>query len=416
MEFILPEVILARFGLGDPEWLDPATAAVIVLIGFVVAFLVHKLIFPLIIRFTRWTPTDLDSRLIRSLRWPITLGILALAGFLEVTVGLELGDDQERANRVAGAAGLVVGIIAVAGLLSAAVDWYLVNLASRTNHVIDVRLFPLIRRVGGLVVYGIGGLLVLDVMDINISPLIAGLGLGGLAVALAIQPTLANLFAGTYVMTEGVIDTGDYIELESGVAGYVVEVGWRSTRIRTWGNNLVVIPNARFAETIITNYQQPVSAVNVYLTCGVSYDSDLDLVEEVSREVMDDLLQNDDNAVKSYGSWFAFNAFGESNVDFWLFLQARDRIASFNLQSALIKNLHRRFIHEGITINYPVRTLQFPDGFNPESLGTVAAEIERPARPPRTTRQPRESEEGPDIGGVPPGGGEGPPGGPAGPG
>ena len=416
MEFILPEVILARFGLGDPEWLDPATAAVIVLIGFVVAFFVHKLIFPLIIRFTRWTPTDLDSRLIRSLRWPITLGILALAGFLAVTVGLELGDDQERANTVAGAAGLVVGIIAVAGLLSAAVDWYLVNLASRTNHVIDVRLFPLIRRVGGLVVYGIGALLVLDVMDINISPLIAGLGLGGLAVALAIQPTLANLFAGTYVMTEGVIDTGDYIELESGVAGYVVEVGWRSTRIRTWGNNLVVIPNARFAETIITNYQQPVSAVNVYLTCGVSYDSDLDLVEEVSREVMDDLLQNDDNAVKSYGSWFAFNAFGESNVDFWLFLQARDRIASFNLQSALINNLHRRFIHEGITINYPVRTLQFPDGFNPESLGTVAAEIERPARPPRTTRQPRESEEGPDIGGVPPGGGEGPPGGPDGPG
>ena len=416
MESILSEVVLARFGLGDPEWLDPAIAAVIVLIGFVVAFLVHKLIFPLIIRFTRWTPSDLDSRLIRSLRWPATLGILALAGFLAVTVGLELGEDQERANTVAGAAGLVVGIIAVAGLLSAAVDWYLVTLASRTNHVVDVRLFPLIRRVGGLVVYGIGALLVLDVMDINISPLIAGLGLGGLAVALAIQPTLANLFAGTYVMTEGVIDTGDYIELESGVAGYVVEVGWRSTRIRTWGNNLVVIPNARFAETIITNYQQPVSAVNVYLTCGVSYDSDLDLVEEISREVMDDLLQNDDNAVKSYGSWFAFNAFGESNVDFWLFLQAKDRIASFSLQSALIKDLHRRFNDEGITINYPVRTLQFPDGFNPESLGTVAAEIERPARPPRTTRQTRESEEGPDIGGVPPGGGEGPPGGPDGPG
>ena len=317
---------------------------------------------------------------------------------------------------------MVVGIIAVAGLLSAAIDWYLVNLASRTNHVVDLRLFPLIRRVGGVVVYGIGALLVLDVMDINISPLIAGLGLGGLAVALAIQPTLANLFAGTYVMTEGVIDTGDYIELESGVAGYVVEVGWRSTRIRTWGNNLVVVPNARFAETIITNYQQPVPAVNVYLTCGVSYDSDLDLVEKISREVMDDLLQNDDNAVKSYGAWFAFNAFGESNVDFWLFLQARDRISSFNLQSALVKNLHRRFNDEGITINYPVRTLQFPDGFNPELLGATATSAESPVRSSRATRAPRdfplqrESEEGPDIGGVPPGGGEGPPGGPDGPG
>ena len=422
MESVLLQPVLARFGLGDPEWLDPATAAGIVLIGFIVAFLVHRLIFPLIIRFTHWTPTDLDSRLVRSLRWPVTLGILALAGYLAVSVGLDLGDDQGKANTVAGAAGMVVGIIAVAGLLSATIDWYLVNLASRTNHVVDLRLFPLIRRVGGVVVYGIGALLVLDVMDINISPLIAGLGLGGLAVALAIQPTLANLFAGTYVMTEGVIDTGDYIELESGVAGYVVEVGWRSTRIRTWGNNLVVVPNARFAETIITNYQQPVPAVNVYLTCGVSYDSDLDLVEKISREVMDDLLQNDDNAVKSYGAWFAFNAFGESNVDFWLFLQARDRISSFNLQSALVKNLHRRFNDEGITINYPVRTLQFPEGFNPELLGATAASAESPVRSSRATRLPRdfplqrESEEGPDIGGVPPGGGEGPPGGPDGPG
>ena len=422
MESVLLQPVLARFGLGDPDWLDPATAAGIVLIGFIVAFLVHRLIFPLIIRFTHWTPTDLDSRLVRSLRWPVTLGILALAGYLAVSVGLDLGDDQGKANTVAGAAGMVVGIIAVAGLLSAVIDWYLVNLASRTNHVVDLRLFPLIRRVGGVVVYGIGALLVLDVMDINISPLIAGLGLGGLAVALAIQPTLANLFAGTYVMTEGVIDTGDYIELESGVAGYVVEVGWRSTRIRTWGNNLVVVPNARFAETIITNYQQPVPAVNVYLTCGVSYDSDLDLVEKISREVMDDLLQNDDNAVKSYGAWFAFNAFGESNVDFWLFLQARDRISSFNLQSALVKNLHRRFNDEGITINYPVRTLQFPDGFNPELLGATATSTESPVRSSRATRAPRdfplqrESEEGPDIGGVPPGGGEGPPGGPDGPG
>ena len=74
-------------------------------------------------------------------------------------------------------------------------------------------------------IWGIGALLVLDLLEINISPLIAGLGLGGLAVALALQPTLANLFAGTYVMTEGVISPGDYIELDGGITGYVVEVG-----------------------------------------------------------------------------------------------------------------------------------------------------------------------------------------------
>ena len=410
--------------MGDPEWLDPATAAVIVLIAFVVAVLFHKVVFPLVIRFTDWTPTDLDSQMVKSARWPITIGIIILGVYLALTIALDLTvAQQDRVDTVARALGIVLGIVVVVALLSSASDWYLANLATRSRHVVDLRLFPLLRRIGGVVIYGIGALLVLDVLDINISPLIAGLGLGGLAVALAIQPTLANLFAGTYVMTEGVISTGDYIELEAGVSGYVVEVGWRSTRIRTWGNNLVVVPNARFAETIITNYQQPVAAVNVYLTCGVSYDSDLDLVEKVSREEMDYLVQNDNNAVTSYGSWFAFNAFGESNVDFWLFLQARDRIASFNLQSALIKNLHRRFKEEGIVINYPVRTLQFPDGWGPEQVvgqAPVSTTVRppatpRPPRPPRDFNLQRDLDEGPDIGGVTPGGGEGPPGGPDGP-
>ena len=122
--------------------------------------------------------------------------------------------------------------------------------------------------------------------------------------ALAIQPTLANLVAGTYVMTDGVVGPGDYVELEGSIAGYVVEVGWRSTRIRTWGNNLVVVPNSKFAETIITNYQRPIPAVNVYLPCGVSYDTDLYRVEEICREVMDQILENEPSAVKEYGGWF----------------------------------------------------------------------------------------------------------------
>jgi len=407
------EPILARFGLGDPEWLDPVTSVVIVLIAFGAALLMHKVVFPLVIRFTQWTPTDLDSRLVKSARWPITLGIVVLGVYLAVTVPLDLtGSEHDRADNVAQALGLVLGIFFVVGLLSSVIDWYLANLAVRANHVVDLRLFPLLRRVGIVVIYGIGALLVLDVLGINISPLIAGLGLGGLAVALALQPTLANLFAGTYVMTEGVISTGDYIELESGMAGYVVEVGWRSTRLRTLSNNLVVVPNARFAETIITNYQEPVPAVNVYLTCGVSYDSDLDLVEKVSFEVMNNLLENDPNAVREYGSWFAFDAFGESNVNFWLFLQSRDRIASFTLQSTLIKDLHRRFREEGIVINYPVRTLQFPDGWGPQMIDgqvpTVAAE--QPRSSPRKSRKPRdfnpraESEQASDCGGDGPGG------------
>ena len=148
----------------------------------------------------------------------------------------------------------------------------------------------------------------------------------------------------------------------------MVEVGWRSTRIRTWRNNLVIVPNNRFAETIITNYQRPARAVNVWLQCGISYDSDLYHVERVCREVMDGVLDTNAHAIKEYGGWFGFDNFGDSNVNFWLFVQAKDRWGSFELQTALMQALHHRFKNEGIVINYPVRSLQFPKEWGPEAL------------------------------------------------
>ena len=352
---------LALFGLEDQVWLAPAMFGAILLVSSLSAWVFHKLLFRLVLHLSQWTSSDLTSRMMRATRWPLTLGILVLGSYLAVTTPFELTDSQHgAADKVSGLLCIVLGIFALVGVLSRGIDWYLENLASHTQQVIDVKLIPLLRRGAVALIYGIGGLLILDLLGISISPLIAGLGLGGLAVALAIQPTLANLFAGTYVMTEGVVSPGDYVQLEGSIAGYVVEVGWRSTRVRTWGNNLVVVPNSKFAETIITNYQRPIPAVNVYLPCGVSYDTDLYRVEEICREVMGEVLEAEPSAVKEYGGWFGFDNFGDSNVNFWLFVQARDRLAGFELQTALIQRLHQRFRTEGIVINYPMRTLEFP--------------------------------------------------------
>ena len=362
-------VVLARFGLGDPGWLDPVSVVVGILATLVAAAIFHKLLFPLAVRLAGRTSTDLDNRLLFATRRPLTFGVVLLGVYLVLTLLLDLESrHQAWIDQVIGLLGIVMGVMLVVALMSNAIDWYLENLAARTQHVVDMKLFPLLRRAAVALIYGLGGLLVLDLLDINITPLIAGLGLGGLAVALALQPTLANLFAGTYVMTEGVIAPEDYVSLEGGITGYVVEVGWRSTRIRTWENNLVVVPNNRFAETIITNYQQPVSAVNVYLLCGVSYDSDLRQVEQVCQEVMDEILDTVPQAVREYGSYFGYESFGDSNVNFWLFLQAKTRLDSFIVQTELMKLLHARLGEEDITINYPVRTLQFPKEWGPEQV------------------------------------------------
>ena len=402
--------ILARFGLGDPGWLDPVTVFIGIAISLVAAGVFYKLLCPLVLRLTHWTPTDLDTRMVRSTRWPFTIGVVLLGVYLALTLALDLDPGQrERVDQVVGLLGIVLGVAVVVVLVSNAIDWYLENLATRTQHLVDLKLFPLLRRISVALIYGLGALLVMDLLNINISPLIAGLGLGGLAVALALQPTLTNLFAGTYVMTEGAIAPGDYIALENGTTGYVVEVGWRSTRIRTWQNNLVVVPNNRFAETIITNYQKPVPAVNVWLQGGVSYDSDLQRVEDVCREVMDEILDTEPAAVKDYGHYFGYDNFGESNVSFWVFLQANDRWGSFVVQTALMKRLHARFKEEDITINYPMRTLQFPKDWGPEAVAIgngreAARRINgknhrrrgRRRRPPKELHVPQDSAD--DIG------------------
>jgi small-conductance mechanosensitive channel len=361
---------LLRFGVGDARWLDPAIAASIFALSLLLALGFNKLLLPLILRLARWTPTDLDNRIVRAIRLPLSIGIVVLGAYLALTVALDLSQGQQRAvDTIGRLLGIVLGVAGVAGVVSSVFSWYVATLASRTRHGFDDRLIPLVRRVSVVLIYGLGALLVLDQLSINITPLVAGLGLGGLAVALALQPTLANLFAGTYVMTEGVVAPGDYIELENGAGGQVIDVGWRSTRIRTRQNNLLVVPNSRFAETIITNYEQPEPAVNVILTCGISYDSDLEQVERVCQEVMDEVVSTNPNAVKDSRGQFGYDSFGDSNVNFWLFVQARDREASFDLKTALMQKLHRRFQQEGIVINYPVRALQFPPDW---STGAVA--------------------------------------------
>ncbi len=403
------ESLISRLGLEGQLWVDPIIGLIIFGIAILASVLSHYVIIPLAQRLSRHTETELDDRIFQSVRRPASLIIMVLGSYLAVVIPTDLTAGQQHVvNALFTAAAILAVLVLIARLLSVSLDWYISQM-SMDQRSASAHIVPILRRVAIILVYAIGVMLILDVLGISIGPLIASLSLGGLAVALAIQPTLANVFAGTYVATENVISPGDYIELEGGIAGYVIEVSLRSTRIRTWENQLVVIPNSRLADTIVTNYSEPTPPINVFLTCRVSYNSDLDRVEAVSRDAMTRVLEESPHGVKDYGSYFAFDTFGESNVDFWLFVQAKDRLASFELRSELINELHRRFAAEGIVINYPVRSLQFPNGAWPQG-------DRRPGVPQAIVRR-RVAEDAPsvDIAGDSPDG-PGSPDGPDGPG
>ncbi|OGN88485.1 MAG: hypothetical protein A2158_08205 [Chloroflexi bacterium RBG_13_46_14] len=259
---------------------------------------------------------------------------------------------------------IVIALVtyAFANILGSLLTWYMHTLRARRKARFDEGLIRFIRRILIIVVIAVGILIILDYLTIQITPIIAGLGLGGLAVALALQPTLANFFASTQIISDRVVRVGDYIELENAsIRGYVTDVGWRSTRIRTPFNNLIIIPNSRLAESIITNYYGPTMEMGVQIDCGVSYNADLPKVEKLSLEVANEVIQELDEADKTFEPRFAYEEFGDSNINFWIWVRAKDRIASFRVKSEIIKRLKARLDKEGITINYPARLLTFED-------------------------------------------------------
>ena len=374
---------LSQWGAGTAiTWPDLLVSLAIIAGSVLFAVLFSRILFRLLLKATSVFPGELDDHLVSTAKRPMTAYIILLGVYLAIKIPLDLPNAIDTVvDRVFSVSAIVVGAYMINVVGTSGLEWLQEYLASTPAANTSSWALPLARRSLLLVVAVMAVMVSLDVLGINITPLIAGLGIGGLAVALAIQPTLSNLFAGTYVITEGVVNPGDYIDMEGGISGYVVDVNWRSTRLRTWGNNLVIIPNSRFAETVITNYSKPDEHVNVYLTCGVAYESDLSRVERVGHEVMEEVLVEHPGAVLDYGAYFGYENFGESNVDFWLFVQAKDRLASFEVRTELIKQLHARLAEEGITINYPVRTLHFPDGWNPQDgtpLPSPATSVRRP--------------------------------------
>ena len=360
----------------EHELWGPVTAASVFALLLIVSGIVNIVLRLIIRRWTNRSPNALGLGLLRTFRGPLVL-FIALAGLFSGALVLTELSGPRYAVVTAWAdwfrkAWLVIIIAELSFLTYHLIDvllsWYIHNIAARTQSQMDDRLLPPLRRILPLVTYSVGTLFALSALGIPISPIWAGLGIGGIAVALAVQPTLANFFAGTYVVTEGELNIGNYIELENGPAGYVAEVGWRSTKIRTMFNNLVIIPNSRMAESIVTNYNSPTPAISIMVYCGISYDSDLDHVQEVIMSASEKLVAESSNAIHDVAPWFGFERFDDSNIAFWVFIQATDRLASFALTSDLVKTIHRTLREAGVEINYPMRKLVMPPNSGPVTI------------------------------------------------
>jgi small-conductance mechanosensitive channel len=323
------------------------------LVGTVIAgYLLKRLLFRALQRWGAKTSTHVDTVMIRSLKGPIVIWSLIL-GIYFATESLALTD---RYTRLIERALVILTIVSLTLMASRLAGNLIRHYGTRVQGVMPVT--TLTQNLAQLFVFLVGALILLHHFGVSITPILTAFGVGGIAVALALQDTLSNLFAGFYISVAGQVRLGDYIKLNTGEEGYVSDISWRSTIIRGPGNNLIIIPNSKLAQAIVTNYSLPERRMSMNIPVGVSYDSDPDHVEQV-------LLEEAQNAARTVPGLLAEPApvvrlipgFGDSTLNFTLTCQVSEFVEQFPVQHELRKRILKRFRKERIEMPFPTRTV-----------------------------------------------------------
>jgi len=253
---------------------------VFLIVGFslrVLLYLAEKLA----VKFTSKTKTDIDDKLFERSSRPLTLLAILLA--LKVTLG-ELTFSEQIVSVLTNMIYSII-VVVLALLLYIIIDVVLMGLlkqaASKTKSNIDDSILSLFRSIMYIGLVVISFLYILSLWGVEITPLLAGLGIAGLAVALALQPILSNIFSGAAIVLDGTVRVGDLIYLDADTRGKIEKVGLRATRIKTFDNEYIIIPNNKLSDSNIQNLAQPEPKSRAMVPFGVAYGSDVDKVKKL---------------------------------------------------------------------------------------------------------------------------------------
>jgi small-conductance mechanosensitive channel len=328
-------------------WLGYSLEIAALILG---AWLFHALVIGQLRRLTRRTRTNIDDELVDILDRMIK----PLLVFAIIAASLNLFPLSAKLLRVSNRA-LTVCVIAVVLYYGSKVLQLLLN-AWLNRRVDQPSMREPIRFVSQVVFAAFAVMMVLDNLGISLTAVWTTLGVGSVAVALALQDTLSNFFSGVYLRLDRPVRVGDYIKLESGEEGFVIEQGWRSARIRTLPNNVVVVPNAKLASTIVTNYSLPEPPMSLLISVGVSYDCDPEQVERILVEEATRAAGKVEGLLPDPAPFVRFiPGFGESSLDFTLICRVATFVDQYLVQHELRKRIFARFRREGISIPFPQR-------------------------------------------------------------
>lgn len=333
------------------HWLTWVTPLAVLLLSLLVGFWLRSFFVARLLHWASKTRWEGDEIILNAVRNPMVLWSL-MAGLYLAMKGARLP-----AEIVTGAEPILkaLWIFSVAWVIANAIGELITHYAAKWQ--LGLPMTSLTQNLAKAVILVLGVLIVLDSLGVKIASLIAALGIGSLAVALGLQDTLANLFAGIYLTLSKHIRVRDYIKLQSGEEGYVTDIGWRATKIHMLPGNVVIVPNTKLAQSIIINYYLPDKELAVLVEVGVDYGSDLERVERISVEAAREVMQQVVGGVPAFEPMVRFHTFGGSSVNFTVVMRAREFVDQYVIKHEFIKRLHARYRSEGISFASPVRTM-----------------------------------------------------------
>lgn len=330
-------------------------APVIYFLWISVLLFIKKIVFTRIERFASRTSSKLDDILLGALNLPLVL-LIFVSGFVIIERIAPLPTESE-----------LIKYLLVA-LKTTTVLAIIIFLDKLLNNLIQVysRQVDILKTSGGvargfvrIIVIALGLLILLDSFGVSITPLLASLGIGSLAVALALQPTLENFFSGIQIVIDKPVKVGQFIKLDSGEEGYVEKIGWRSTWVRMLPNNVVVMPNKVLVNSKVLNYYYPETEMAVLVQVGVHYGSDLKHVEKVTCEVGKEIMKEVKGGVPEFDPFIRYHTFSDFSINFTVILRAKEFVDNYLIKHEFIKRLHERYNKEGIVIPFPIWAVNY---------------------------------------------------------
>ena len=331
-------------------------ALISVLAFVVIAKMADILVDKVLRKFTRFTKTDIDDRIIDLIHRPISFTIGIIGVVLAISYLRPAPNVFFYSRGVLYSILTVIWSITIIRISNAVIEHGIRRVSDVTGLSKDI--IPLVENISKLAIIIASLMVVLSLWRVNITPLLASAGIAGAAVAFAAKDTIANFFGGISVFVDKPFTIGDYIVLDKGERGEVVAIGVRSTRIKTRDDIMITIPNSLIANTKIINESAPSQNFRVRIPVSVAYGSDIDLIEKILLDIADD----DENVLPDPSPRVRFRAFGESSLNFellcWTEEPALRGLAVHQLNSAIYK----KFNEAGIKIPFPQRDVHLYQG------------------------------------------------------